>query len=221
MVAMTSAQRAGARGGLSPRRLRLKQRTLYRAQQPPPKWSPPPLPLPARRAPDAPRAPPRRAPPTPRPRSAHAPPTPASPSRRLRPRDAVGLQPRGPSRLRGRQERTAVPLRSDLGALAPSRLPEAGGGGYGSSPCSCCRRELRKGRVGENFPMPGGDCPRQDIFLFSKHVTQVMSGFWGRHGSSHSCPGPNSAASAAAAPNSIILGLDPSGTPLHGRRHSC
>lgn len=62
MVTMTSAQRAEARGGRSPPRLRLTPRPQYRAQQLPPAWPPP-----ARRAP-APRARGRaRATPTPAP----------------------------------------------------------------------------------------------------------------------------------------------------------
>ncbi|XP_047375904.1 WASH complex subunit homolog 1-like [Sciurus carolinensis] len=43
---MTSPQRAEARGGLSPPRLRLKPRPQYRAQQPPRSWPPSPLPPP-------------------------------------------------------------------------------------------------------------------------------------------------------------------------------
>lgn len=64
-VAMTSPQRAEARGGRSPPRLRLTQRPQYRAQQLPLPWPPPPPPSPpqpARRAPDVPRAPPRQRP---------------------------------------------------------------------------------------------------------------------------------------------------------------
>ncbi|XP_040593681.1 vegetative cell wall protein gp1-like [Mesocricetus auratus] len=53
---MTSPQRAAARGGLSPPRLRLRPRPQYRAQQPPLSWPPSPSPRLERPAPFSPRA---------------------------------------------------------------------------------------------------------------------------------------------------------------------